>query len=129
MYPFHEFFAGLFSFSAFVNGSELQVQLVGLFDLWIGLEQRCRSDHLMLSTLIGQLVKYVSRTCQQLFWGVSVTKSLDSVSYAGLAGPQYGFIFLVYLFPTLVYACFLGSVDFSGRELRLILGTSSLQHC
>lgn len=35
----------------------------------------------------GQIVKYVPRTCQQLFWGVSVTKSLDSVSLAGLAGP------------------------------------------
>ena len=56
---------------------------------------------------MGQLVKDVSRTCQQLFWGVSVTKSLDSVSLAGLACPQYGFVFLVYLFPTLVCAYFL----------------------
>ena len=36
---------------------------------------------------MGQLVKDVSRTCQQLFWGVSVTEGFDFVSFAGLAGP------------------------------------------
>ena len=69
---------------------------------------------------MGQLVKDVSRTCQQLFWGVSVTEGFDFVSFAALAGPQYGFVFLIYLFPTLVYACFLHGLATETHHMKAI---------
>lgn len=69
---------------------------------------------------MGQLVKNVPRTSQQLFWGVSVTEGFDFVSFACLARPEYGFVFLIYFFLTLIYTRFLHGLCAQAYRMKAI---------